>query len=100
AILGWAQVLHSGGSNREEIEEGLATILRNARAQAQLVDDLLDMSRIVAGKLRLEVTRVDLAEVVAESIETVRPAARAKNIQIATTSDGTVAVVSVDPKRL
>ncbi len=100
AILGWAQVLHSGGSNREEIEEGLATILRNARAQAQLVDDLLDMSRIVAGKLRLEVTRVDLAEVVAESIETVRPAARAKNIQIATHIDATVAVVTGDPNRL
>ena len=61
AIYGWAQVLRGGAANPEDLEQGLATIERNARAQKQIIDDLLDMSAIISGKLRMDVQRLYLA---------------------------------------
>jgi PAS domain S-box-containing protein len=82
AILGWAQVLRRGGRDQNDLAKGLQTIERNARAQAQLIEDLLDMSRITSGKVLLDMQAVTPAGFVDAAIETVRPAADAKNIRI------------------
>ncbi|MBA3549021.1 MAG: response regulator [Nannocystis sp.] len=99
SILGWARMLRVGTVAAEKRDQALETIERNARAQAQLIDDLLDVSSILAGKLRLEVTTVDVQSIVAAALETVRPAAEAKGIQLRATlaADGTV---MGDPHRL
>jgi PAS domain S-box-containing protein len=82
AILGWSQILSGGVSNEEDLAEGIKTIERNARAQTTIIEDLLDMSRIISGKVRLDVQRVDLATVVQAAADTVRPAADAKRIRL------------------
>ena len=99
AILGWSQVLRNQSAGNPDIEHGLSVIDRNTRLQARLVDDLLDMSRIVSGKLRLDVQRVDLANVVEAAIDTVRPAADARHIRLQPVLDPGI-VVSGDPGRL
>ena len=78
AILGWSQILAGGTQRRRGLAEGLRTIERNARAQTQIIEDLLDMSRIINGKVRLDVQRVDLAAVVREAVATAKPSAEAK----------------------
>lgn len=82
AILGWVQMLRSGALGPEKASQGLETIERNARAQTQLIEDLLDVSRILAGKLRLEVDAVAFEDVVVAAIETARPAAEAREIRL------------------
>jgi PAS domain S-box-containing protein len=82
AILGWSQILSGGGNSAEELAEGLAVIEQNARAQGQIIEDLLDMSRIISGKVRLDVRPIDVAAVVIAAIETVQPAANAKGVRI------------------
>ena len=100
AVLGWAAALRAGHSLTEELEQGLETIERNARIQAQIIEDLLDMSRIISGKVRLDVQRVDLPAVVAEAIETVRVSASAKGVRLQTIIDPVNAPVTGDPNRL
>jgi PAS domain S-box-containing protein len=100
AILGWAQILRKAPREQEDLEQGILTIERNAKAQAQLVDDLLDVSRIVAGKLRLEFKPVDLPHVIDAAIEGVRPAANAKGVKISRVFDSHVGPVSGDADRL
>ncbi|HEX8601304.1 MAG TPA: ATP-binding protein [Pseudoduganella sp.] len=99
AILGWSQVLRRGGRGEADLQKGLQTIERNARAQAQLIEDLLDMSRIMSGKILLAIEAVAPAAVADAAIETVRPAAAGKNIRIERDFQpcGTVAA---DPGRL
>lgn len=87
AILGWAQLIQRGTLGPAEQATGLGAIERNSRAQAQIVDDLLDMSRLVSGKLRLDVAPVDLAAIVRAAVETCSPAAHAKGITLRTTLD-------------
>jgi PAS domain S-box-containing protein len=99
AILGWAQMLRSGAA-ADSLERGLETIERNARAQAQIIEDLLDMSRIMSGKVRLDVQRVDLEKIVAASIESIRPTATVKQITIQSVLDPHAGPVSGDPNRL
>ncbi len=82
AILGWSQVLRRGGRGEADLQKGLQTIERNARAQAQLIEDLLDMSRIMSGKILLDIGAVAPAAVADAAIDTVRPAAAGKNIVI------------------
>src|SRR5688500_2140259 len=82
AILGWSQVLKPGEMSDVELAGGLEIIQRNARVQAQLIDDLLDMSRIITGKLRLDVQRVDLPSVIRGALEAVRLAAEAKGLRV------------------
>jgi PAS domain S-box-containing protein len=82
AVLGWVQILLSRPMTDDKRQSALGTIARNARAQAQLIDDLLDVSRISSGKLGLEVGPVDLIDVVESTIETVRPAADAKGLRL------------------
>jgi signal transduction histidine kinase/CheY-like chemotaxis protein len=99
AILGWSQVLRESRLS-PEVADGLKIIERNARAQAQLVADLLDMSGIISGKVRLAMQRVELAPVVETSIEAVRPTAEAKGIDLQATVDQQAGTVIGDPNRL
>jgi PAS domain S-box-containing protein len=100
AILGWSQVLASGSRDDEDLTKGLRTIERNARAQTQIIEDLLDMSRIVSGKVRLDVQRVDLGELVRLAVETAKPSAQAKGIRLQAVLDPHAGPVSGDPNRL
>ena len=77
AVFGWANILRTS-DNPAEIAEGLEVIERNARAQTTIIDDLLDMSRIISGKVRLDVQRVDLLSVINSAIESVQPMAAAE----------------------
>ncbi|HEX8914868.1 MAG TPA: PAS domain S-box protein, partial [Humisphaera sp.] len=99
AILGWAQVLRRTTGDAD-VRHGLDVIERNARAQTRIVEDLLEMSRIVAGKVRLDVGRVDLAAVVEAAVNTVRHAADAKGVGLDVALDRAVGPVSGDPARL
>jgi PAS domain S-box-containing protein len=100
AILGWAQLLVRGAARPEETQRGLDVIVRNARAQAQIIEDLLDMSRIVSGKVRLEMERVDLAAVVEAALDVVRPAAEARGVALRTSLPQGLPPVDADPHRL
>ena len=98
-IIGWLAVLQRLGVEDPRVREGLEVIERNARVQTQMIDDLLDMSRIVSGKINLDVQRVELAGVVESAIATVRPAAEARGIRLQPVLDSSV-VVWADPDRL
>lgn len=100
AILGWAQMLRRGTLGDKESTQGLEIIERNARVQTQLIEDLLDMSRIMSGKIRLDVQEVELPEVISSAIETVQPAADAKEIRLQKIIDPRVKPVHGDPDRL
>lgn len=100
AILGWSQVLRDGHHDAEDLAQGLATIERNARAQNEIIEDLLDMSRIISGKVRLDVQRIDLAPALEAAIDTMRPAADAKGIRLQAVLDPVARPVSGDPNRL
>ena len=82
AILGWSEILRSGDASAEEVQEGFQVIDRNARAQARLVEDVLEVSRIICGKVRLSIAPVDLTMVVEAALASARPAAAAKNIRL------------------
>ncbi|HET6344370.1 MAG TPA: hybrid sensor histidine kinase/response regulator, partial [Myxococcota bacterium] len=82
AILGWVQVLRTGKLDNEAAARALETIERNARSQAQLIADLLDVSRIITGKLRLDFKPVELPRIIDAALESVRPAADVKDIQL------------------
>ncbi len=99
AILGWAQVLRRGTRDEADLHRGLQTIERNARAQAQLIEDLLDMSRITSGKVLLDMQLLSPLTVIDAAIETVRPAADAKAITI-TRDFHPAGLVAADPSRL
>ncbi len=100
AVLGWSNILRLGKLEGEELRQGLDTIERNARVQAQIIDDLLDMSRIISGKVRLDVQRVDLPAVLNESIETLRATAEAKGVRLQVVVDPFAGPISGDPSRL
>jgi signal transduction histidine kinase/ActR/RegA family two-component response regulator len=100
AILGWSRMLRMGKLDQETFARGLETIDRNAKSQAQLVEDLLDTSRIISGKLRLDVRPVELVTVIEAAMDSVRPAADARNIQIRKVLDPNAGSVSGDPERL
>jgi len=100
AILGWASMLQRGGRDEETARRGLETIERNARAQGQLIDDLLDMSRIISGNLRLDVQLIEPEKVVEAAIGTVHPAAVAKKIDLRVDVVRGLGTVLADPNRL
>ena len=100
AILGWAHMLRTGQYGGDSAFKAFETIERNARAQAQLIDDLLDVSRIITGKLRIDVRQVDPNSFVEAAIEAVRPAAEAKGMRMQKIMDTGVVTVSGDPVRL
>jgi PAS domain S-box-containing protein len=82
AVLGWSHMIRREGARPQDYVRGAEVIERNARAQARIIDDLLDMSAIISGKVRLEVGPIDLPAIVEAAIETARPAAEAKHIRI------------------
>jgi PAS domain S-box-containing protein len=100
AILGWAEMLRAAPRAPERLAHGLEVIERNARLQAQLISDLLDVSRIARGKLRLEATIVDLASIVEAAIEGLRGMATAKGVTVSTGFSPLGAVVTGDAGRL
>jgi PAS domain S-box-containing protein len=100
AIVGWTHILRAGGLDAERTRQAIDTIARNAQAQAQLISDILDVSRIVAGKLRLELAALDLGEVVRAAFDTVRPAAEAKGIRVDILLDPAAGPVVGDQDRL
>ncbi|MBD1920981.1 PAS domain S-box protein [Microcoleus sp. FACHB-831] len=100
AILGWTQLLRSRKFNEASTAKALETIERNARAQTQLIEDLLDVSRIITGKLRLTVRPVELVSVIEAAVDTVRPAADAKAIQLQTIVNPSAGLISGDSDRL
>ncbi len=100
AILGWSQILRRGAKDGPDLLKGLETIERNARVQTQLIDDLLDMSRITSGKLRLDIQPISLVSVIDAALETMGPAANAKGIRIEKLLDPSAGPISGDPGRL
>jgi PAS domain S-box-containing protein len=101
AILGWAQLLRRYKDIKpDDLERGTEAIERNARAQAQLIDDLLDLSRIMAGRIRLDVQRLTLSDVVQAALESIEPAALAKGIRVEKILDPFTGSISGDPARL
>lgn len=100
AILGWTRLLSTGALDETAASQALETIDRNAKLQARLIDDMLDVSRIISGKLRLDAQPVDLASVINAAVETLRPAAEAKSIRLYTMLDFGTGSVLGDPVRL
>ena len=101
AILGWAQLLTRFSDVSGEVHDGLEVIERNARAQAQMIEDLLDMSRVISGKLRLDVQDTHLPSIVASAVETVKVTADAKGVRIESMIDPLLSVQTTgDPNRL
>jgi hypothetical protein len=99
AILGWTRIL-SESREEEDLAEGLQTIERNARAQTIIIEDLLDMSRIISGKVRLEVKQIDLASIVRAAMETTKHAGAAKGVRVEAALDLLGGPVSGDGNRL
>jgi PAS domain S-box-containing protein len=100
-ILGWSHIMQQRNATADVITQGLEVIERSARAQSEIIEDLLDMSRIMSGQVRLDVQRLDLATIVHAAVETARPAAQAKRIRLQTIIDPLNGVaVSGDVNRL
>jgi PAS domain S-box-containing protein len=100
AILGWAHMLRASKFDEEGRGRALEIIERNARAQQQLIEDLLDVSRIITGKLRLDVRPCDPAAFIEAAVEAVRPAAEAKEVRVQKVLDTGISSISGDPARL
>jgi PAS domain S-box-containing protein len=100
AILGWVRMLRGGILPEEKRDRALETIERNANAQTQLIEDLLDVSRIISGKLRLEVGKVDVPRLVEEAVEAVRPTATSKSIALTHSIEPDVEKIVGDGDRL
>ncbi len=100
AVLGWARMLCDGTPDEATLAHALKVIMRNAEAQQHLIEEVLDVSRIITGKLRLDVRPVELISIIEAAIETVSPAAEAKAIQISRDFDPEANLISGDPERL
>jgi PAS domain S-box-containing protein len=100
SILGWTRILSGHNLDEAAAAQALETIDRNAKLQARLIDDMLDVSRIISGKLRLDAQPVDLTSVINAAVETLRPAAEAKHIHMRVSLDFGTGTVLGDPVRL
>ncbi|HEX8096631.1 MAG TPA: ATP-binding protein, partial [Pyrinomonadaceae bacterium] len=100
AILGWAMILRSAKPSPEDAAHALEVVERNAKMQKQIIDDLLDVSRIISGNLRLNVTQVELRTVVEAAVDAVSLSAKAKGIRIETEDEGSVGPIMGDADRL
>src|SRR5216117_1575461 len=100
SILGWVRLLRSGTLDPAGARRGLEVIERNTRTLAQLIEDLLDVSRIITGKLRLEVRPINLASVIVAAMEAVQTAADAKGIRLEASLDPSMGPITADPDRL
>jgi signal transduction histidine kinase len=100
AVYGWARMLRAGQVGADASQRALDAIIRNANAQVRLIDDLLDVSRVIAGKMRLDVRPVDLKAVVENALDAVRPAAEGKSIRLQSVLDPRAGPITGDPARL
>ncbi|MDF2439451.1 MAG: hypothetical protein JWN98_435 [Abditibacteriota bacterium] len=100
SILGWAQLMMQGRLDAQQSEQGLAAIERNANTQARLIEDLLDMSRIISGKLRIDRQTLSPASLLRAALDAVRPAAAAKGIRLESDIGHDIGPVEADPVRL
>ncbi|MDB6132631.1 MAG: DNA-binding response regulator, OmpR family, containings and winged-helix [Verrucomicrobiales bacterium] len=100
SILGWTQILQAGDFDAAELAQGLEVIDRNAEAQTRISEDLLDMNRILSGKIRLDVQQLNLADIVEEAVDFVKPAALARRIRLQSIIGPLARHVSGDPNRL
>jgi signal transduction histidine kinase/ActR/RegA family two-component response regulator len=100
AIYGWARMLVTGQIRDDQRQRAVEIIERNAQAQTQLVNDLLDVSRAISGKVRLDVRSVDLGRVISAAVDSMQPAADAKDIRLETVLDPKVPAISGDRERL
>ncbi len=100
AVLGWAELLLMKAGKDLELRRGLETIARNARSQAQMIDDLLDMNQIASKKIRLDVQPLDVSAVVEAAVEAATPSLEAKGLRLVTAIDSAAGLVSGDPQRL
>jgi light-regulated signal transduction histidine kinase (bacteriophytochrome) len=100
AILGYSRLLQSGMLTADKRTHALQTVERNATSLTKIVEDILDVSRIISGKIRLNIQSVDFPDVVSNAVETVMPAAEAKQIRVQTMLDPRAAPISGDPDRL
>jgi signal transduction histidine kinase/ActR/RegA family two-component response regulator len=100
SILGWTQVMRKSRDLAKDGPNALTIIERNARSQAQIIQDLLDMSGIISGKVRLDLQRLDVAAVINATIETIRPTAQAKGIELHAMLDPMAGPIRGDPNRL
>ena len=99
-ILTWTQLLRSGKLEKEKVDRGLEVIERNVISLSQLIDDLVDVSRVVSGKFRLDVRPVDLAPVIRAAVESQRPASEAKQIRLQLVLDERAGMISGDSERI
>ena len=100
AIMGYARMMQAGLLSPEKQRSGVDTIVRNASSLAQMIEDVLDVSRIVSGKVRMNVQPVEMSTIVREAVETAQPAADARNIRLDVIVDPRGTLVSGDPDRL
>jgi PAS domain S-box-containing protein len=100
SIFGWARMMQSSDMDDSARMRALNAIIRNVSALGRLVEDLLDLSRVVTGRMRLDLRLVDIISVVEAAMETVRPAADAKGITLATTTHGSIGMIRAAPDRL
>lgn len=100
AVLGWARLLEQGQLSEEQARRAVAIILRNVEAQARLVDDLLDLSTVVNGRMRLHVDPVDLGDIIRDVVEAMRPGADAKQLRLTTVLESPGGPVNGDANRL
>jgi PAS domain S-box-containing protein len=100
AVLGWAHMLRAGRLDQQSTQKALETIERNARSQAQLIDDLLDVSRTISGNLRLDVRWIEPSLLIDQAIEALKPAATAKGVRVQKVVDPGLRSITADPARL
>lgn len=100
AILGWSNILRADHADEDELNTGLEVIERNTHVQARLIEDLLDMSRIISGKVRLDVQPADLSRVIEAALEAVKPSADSRKIRLVSVLDPLAGPVRGDPARL
>ena len=100
AVVGWSRLVRSGQLDKQGMTHALEVIERNAYAQRQIIEDLLDVSRIITGRLKMDTQRVDLLLVIHAAIDAVRPAAEAKEINLRTHFEAPDAIVKADVERL
>ncbi len=100
AIVGWTSILRGRCANETDLKEGLEAIERNTKSQLQLIDDVLDVSRMVSGKLRMEIRTCELIDVINAGVEVVRPAAQVRGITLDVQLDPSASRASCDPARI
>jgi PAS domain S-box-containing protein len=100
SIIGWLRMMREGMLDQAAIGKALETIERNAQSQAQLIEDLLDISKIISGKMQLKIKPLDMSSVINSAVDAIRPAAEAKNIRLQIITDASVSPINADYERI